>query len=135
MFSSELSAPETSPFTVRRRRAAYQYRICIRVSFSVANRRQIKRENARTMFGVGLVFALCIYEPVAMVLTCRYRIKDATTGRHLEQQARAVNLAGRWLVRKPTPAEAEQAMTEMLVAVRTTNCRTDHALEKVPADE
>jgi endoglucanase len=44
-------------------------------------------------------------------------------------------LVGRWLVRKPTPTEAEQALAEMLVAVRTTNCRTDQALEKVLADE
>jgi transposase len=43
------------------------------------------------MFGVGLVFAPRVYDPVAMVLTYRYRIKDATAGRHLEQQARAVN--------------------------------------------
>jgi putative transposase len=43
------------------------------------------------MFGVGLVFAPDVYDHVAMVLTYRYRIKDATTGRHLEQQARAVN--------------------------------------------
>ena len=44
-------------------------------------------------------------------------------------------LVGRWLVRKPTPADAEQAMAEMLVAIRTTNCRRDQALEKVLADE
>lgn len=43
------------------------------------------------MFGVGLVFAASISNDVGMVLTYRYRIKDATAGRHLERQARAVN--------------------------------------------
>jgi putative transposase len=61
------------------------------VSFSVADRRQVRRENAHREFGVGLVFAPRVYDHVAMVLTYRYRIKDATAGRHLEQQARAVN--------------------------------------------
>jgi transposase len=43
------------------------------------------------MFGVGLVFAPCVYDHAAVVLTYRCRIKNATTGRRLEQQARAVN--------------------------------------------
>lgn len=49
-------------------------------------------------------------------------------------RALAGYLVGRWLVRKPTPADAEQAMAEMLVAIRSTNCRRDQALEKVLAD-
>jgi hypothetical protein len=44
-------------------------------------------------------------------------------------------LAGGWIVRKPTPAQAERAMAEMLVAIRTTSCRRDQALEKVLADD
>jgi IS605 OrfB family transposase len=43
------------------------------------------------MFGVGLVFAASVNDNVDMVLTYRYRIKDATSGRHLKRQARAVN--------------------------------------------
>jgi IS605 OrfB family transposase len=43
------------------------------------------------LFGVHLVFAGPFDHHVAMVLTYRYRIKDATTGRHLLRQARAVN--------------------------------------------
>jgi putative transposase len=54
-------------------------------------RRLIKRENARSMFCVGLVFAASVNDNVDMVLTYRYRIKDATSGRHLERQARSVN--------------------------------------------
>lgn len=42
-------------------------------------------------------------------------------------------LAGRWLVRKPAAAEAERAMADMLVAVRTENCLTDRALESALA--
>jgi IS605 OrfB family transposase len=43
------------------------------------------------MFGVGLVSTASVDEHVDMVLTYRYRIKDATSGAHLERQARAVN--------------------------------------------
>ena len=43
------------------------------------------------MFGVGLVFAASVNDHVDMALTYRYRIKDATSGRHLKRQARAVN--------------------------------------------
>lgn len=50
-------------------------------------------------------------------------------------RALAGYLVGRWLARKPTPEEAEQAMAEMLVAIRTANCRRDQALEKVLADK
>ena len=42
-------------------------------------------------------------------------------------------LVGRWLVRKPSQTEAERAMAQMLVAVKTENCRTDQSLEKVLA--
>ena len=42
-------------------------------------------------------------------------------------------LVGRWLARKPSPAAAEQAMEDMLVAVRTENCRTDRSLESILA--
>lgn len=42
-------------------------------------------------------------------------------------------LVGRWLVRKPSQADAERAMAQMLVAVKTENCRTDQSLEKVLA--
>ena len=51
----------------------------------------MKHENARRMFGVGLVFAPSLNDPFAMVLTFRYRIKDASSGRHLQRQARAVS--------------------------------------------
>ncbi|MBW0001241.1 MAG: cellulase family glycosylhydrolase [Verrucomicrobia bacterium] len=37
-------------------------------------------------------------------------------------------LAGRRFSRKPSPAEAEQATSEMLVAIRTSNCRKNQAL-------
>jgi endoglucanase len=37
-------------------------------------------------------------------------------------------LVGRWLARKPSQSEAEHAMGEMLIAVRTKNCRTDQSL-------
>lgn len=43
------------------------------------------------MFCVGLVFAASVNDNVDMVLSYRYRIKDATSGRHLERQALAVN--------------------------------------------
>ena len=49
------------------------------------------RKNAHTMFGVGLVLVASVNENVDMVLSYRYRIKDATSGRHLERRARAVN--------------------------------------------
>jgi len=45
----------------------------------------------RRMFRVCLVFAPSVNHHVAMVLTYRYRIKDATSRRHLELQSRAVN--------------------------------------------
>jgi hypothetical protein len=54
-------------------------------------RRLIKRENAGSMFCVGLVFTAPVNHDADMVLTYRYRIKDATSGRHLERQARSVN--------------------------------------------
>jgi hypothetical protein len=43
------------------------------------------------MFSVYLDSMTSIQHDVAMVLTYRYRIKDATTGRHLLRQARAVH--------------------------------------------
>jgi len=42
-------------------------------------------------------------------------------------------LVGRWLARKPAPEAAERAMVQMLIAVRTANCRADQPLEKVLA--
>jgi endoglucanase len=42
-------------------------------------------------------------------------------------------LVGRWLARKPSSATAERAMEDMLVAVRTANCRTDQSLESILA--
>jgi IS605 OrfB family transposase len=58
---------------------------------SPSGRRRLKRENAHNMFGVCLVFAASVNDNVDMVLSYRYRVKDATSGRHLERQARAVN--------------------------------------------
>ena len=43
------------------------------------------------MFGVALVFAASLNEHVDRVLTYRYRIKDATSARHLKRQALGVN--------------------------------------------
>jgi len=42
-------------------------------------------------------------------------------------------LVGRWFAPKPTPSQAELAMSQMLHAVRTANCREDAALIKVLA--
>jgi len=53
--------------------------------------REVKRGNSRKTFGVCLDSITFIKHDVAMVLTYRYRIKDATAGRHLLRQARAVN--------------------------------------------
>jgi endoglucanase len=39
-------------------------------------------------------------------------------------------LVGAWFSRRPTPAEAEKAMSEMLQAIQTPNCREDAALER-----
>ncbi len=44
-------------------------------------------------------------------------------------------LVGRWLARKPSQATAERAMEDMLLAVRTENCRTDQSLESILAGE
>lgn len=40
-------------------------------------------------------------------------------------------LVGRWSAHQPSPAQAEQAMAQMLQAVRTVNCREDPELIKV----
>jgi putative transposase len=53
--------------------------------------REVKREKSHKMFGVCLDSITSLKHAVAMVLTYRYRIKDATAGRHLLRQARAVN--------------------------------------------
>ena len=42
-------------------------------------------------------------------------------------------LVGRWLIPKPSPSRAQQAMAHMLQAVQTTSCREDLALEKTLA--
>ena len=42
-------------------------------------------------FRVWIVDFECFNYPVAMLLTYRYRIKDATAGRHLKRQAQGVN--------------------------------------------
>ncbi|HUH83724.1 MAG TPA: cellulase family glycosylhydrolase [Stellaceae bacterium] len=44
-------------------------------------------------------------------------------------------LVGRGFARKPPAALAEQAMAQMLEAIRTANCREDEAVEKVLAGE
>jgi len=44
------------------------------------------------VFGVGLAFVEPVDDHVGMILTYRYRIKEASCSRHLECQARAVNL-------------------------------------------
>ena len=54
-------------------------------------RRLIKRENDGSVFRVGLVCAAPVNDNVDMVLSYRYRIKDATSSRYLERQARSVN--------------------------------------------
>lgn len=48
-------------------------------------------------------------------------------------RALAGYLVGRLLARKPSPVEAEQAMEDVLVAVRTDNCRTDESLKRTLA--
>ena len=54
-------------------------------------RRHAIREKLPRKFRVSLVFENLFSDHVGMVLTYRYRIKDATCGRHLLRQANAVN--------------------------------------------